>query len=232
MPSSRYSLTPNLPTKILAATGNVTEVLIIDSHLDGLAETLGKLRPGVEVWQLDGGASALDQVSSILAGYQGLSAIHLMSHGRSGEIHLGTEIISGDTLAEQGDMFGLWGRALKADGDFLLYGCDIASGEAGSAFVTAFAAATDYQAGHLSADVVFAWFQAHNSSLAKMDNTTYVQTLYQNTYGRQANTTELNGHLAELQNNTLDRNGLAVKLAASSEAITAIGTVMQFDGWV
>ncbi|WP_022653083.1 DUF4214 domain-containing protein, partial [Aquaspirillum serpens] len=93
-------------------------------------------------------------------------------------------------------------------------------------------AATDYQAGRLSADVVFAWFQAHNSSLAKMDNTTYVQTLYQNTYGRQANTTELNGHLAELQNNTLDRNGLAVKLAASSEAITAIGTVMQFDGWV
>ncbi|GAB2955497.1 hypothetical protein GCM10027182_23990 [Aquaspirillum soli] len=93
-------------------------------------------------------------------------------------------------------------------------------------------AATDYQVGRLSADVIFAWFQAHNSSLAKMDNTTYVQTLYQNTYGRQANTTELNGHLAELQNNSLDRNGLAVKIAASSEAITAIGTVMQFDGWV
>ena len=93
-------------------------------------------------------------------------------------------------------------------------------------------AVADYYAGLLQPQEVFDWFNARNTALAKMDNATYVQTLYQNAYGRQATTAELTPLVNKLEKQLITRDWLAVDIAASSEAITAIGTVMQFDGWV
>ncbi|WP_460431406.1 DUF4214 domain-containing protein, partial [Aquaspirillum soli] len=93
-------------------------------------------------------------------------------------------------------------------------------------------AVADYYAGFLQPQEVFDWFNARNTALAKMDNATYVQTLYQNAYGRQATTAELTPLVNKLEKQLITRDWLAVDIAASNEAITAIGTVMQFDGWV
>ena len=49
---------------------------------------------------------------------------------------------------------------------------------------------------------------------------------------RQATTAELTPLVNKLEQQLITRDWLAVDIAASSEAITAIGTVMQFDGWV
>ena len=40
----------------------------------------------------------------------------------------------------QADVIGAWGNALSADGDILIYGCDLAATEAGVAFVDTLAA--------------------------------------------------------------------------------------------
>ncbi|WP_432746491.1 DUF4214 domain-containing protein [Methylobacter sp. G7] len=59
-----------------------------------------------------------------------------------------------------------------------------------------------------------------------------MQTLHQNTFNRAASLEELGHYQQQLDLGTLDRNGLAVELAASSEAIATVGTVMQFEGWL
>jgi Ca2+-binding RTX toxin-like protein len=128
--------------QLVDAEGEASEVVIIDSRLPGLAELLGDVRAGADVWLLDAGSSALDQISTILANYQNLDALHLISHGSEGAVYLGAETISFSSLAGQADTMAAWGGALSATGDILLYGCDIASGEAGMAFVGSFAAAT------------------------------------------------------------------------------------------
>lgn len=58
------------------------------------------------------------------------------------------------------------------------------------------------------------------------------QTLYSQTYGRQATTTELDNHLLQLNSGELNREWLAVEVASSDEAITVVGNVIVQDGWV
>ncbi|NML24689.1 DUF4347 domain-containing protein, partial [Zoogloea dura] len=127
--------------KVVAATGPATEVVIIDSRVPGLAEQLGQVRAGVDVWLLDAGSSATAQISSILSGYSGLAAVHLVSHGSSGEVHLGAENLSSATLPGYTATLAAWGNALSGSGDLLVYGCDVGKGVAGSQFVAQLAQA-------------------------------------------------------------------------------------------
>ena len=83
----------------------------------------------------------------------------------------------------------------------------------------------------VSPDSILNWFQDH-ADLKQLSDSDYIQALYENTLGRQANADELNGYVNQLQTGTLDRNALAVDVAQSPEAINVVGTVMQFDGWM
>ena len=113
---------------------------IADSRtlLDGLA------RDGrdIEVLELDPAQDGLDQIGAALAGRDDLAAIHILSHGASGELQLGADTLDAATLAARAGEIGRWGDALRAGGDILLYGCDVAAGDAGAAFVRQLAALT------------------------------------------------------------------------------------------
>ena len=128
--------------RLVAASAPVTQVVILDSRVPGLAGQLSALPAGTEVWLLDAGTSATAQISQILAHYSGLSAIHLISHGSSGAIYLGAETLSDATLAQYASALAAWGAALSPSGDLLVYGCDVAQGAVGQRFVAALADAT------------------------------------------------------------------------------------------
>ncbi|SMP76920.1 tandem-95 repeat protein [Noviherbaspirillum suwonense] len=108
---------------------------IADSRtlLDGLARD-GR---AIDVLELDPAQDSLDQISAALAGRHDLTAIHVLSHGASGALQLGAggDTLDAATLAARGAEIGRWGDALQAGGDILLYGCDVAAGDAGAAFV-------------------------------------------------------------------------------------------------
>ncbi|MDO9169561.1 MAG: FG-GAP-like repeat-containing protein [Methylobacter sp.] len=84
---------------------------------------------------------------------------------------------------------------------------------------------------HVAPDTILNWFQ-DRANLQGLNNNDYIQTLHQNTFNRAASLEELGHYQQQLDQGTLDRNGLAVELAASSEAIATVGTVMQFEGWL
>ncbi|MGM8063374.1 DUF4347 domain-containing protein, partial [Vogesella indigofera] len=128
--------------KLVSSTTPVTQVIIIDSRLPGLAQQLSNLAAGTEVWLLDSKSSATAQISQILAQYHNLATVHLLSHGSEGALYLGAETLSAANLSAQQAALASWGDALSASGDFLLYGCDVAKGTTGADFITAFAAAT------------------------------------------------------------------------------------------
>lgn len=128
--------------RVVVASGPVTEVVIIDSRVPGMAGQLGQIRAGVDVWLLDARSSATAQISGILSGYSGLSAVHLISHGSSGNVYLGAETLSSSSLGQYAATLAAWGQSLNATGDLLVYGCDVAKGAAGQHFVEALAQAT------------------------------------------------------------------------------------------
>jgi hypothetical protein len=90
----------------------------------------------------------------------------------------------------------------------------------------------NYYADPSTASSVFAWFHQQAPALNGLSNAAYVQTLFQNGLGRQANATELANYVQKLDAKTLDRDWLAVEIASSAEAVSTIGTVMVFDDWM
>jgi uncharacterized delta-60 repeat protein len=91
---------------------------------------------------IDDRQDGLLQMQQALVGRGGLSSIHIVSHGESGALYLGTSVVHAGTLQRQAAALRAVGQSLSADGDILIYGCDVAQGAAGQAFVNAWARST------------------------------------------------------------------------------------------
>ena len=123
------------------------ELLIVGAGIED-SRTLqdGLVRDGrdIEVLVLDPEADAMSQISAALAGRSDLSAIHILSHGASGQLQLqtGADTVDIAVLAARAGEVGRWGDALRPGGDILLYGCDVAAGDTGAAFVRQLSALT------------------------------------------------------------------------------------------
>ncbi|MCP5030015.1 MAG: DUF4347 domain-containing protein, partial [Actinomycetia bacterium] len=109
----------------------------------------------IEVVLLDARQDGLDQLDQILSGYARLDAVHLISHGTAGEVHIGKGSVDLADLQARADRVAAWGAALADEADLLIYGCDLASSAEGEQLVQALAqltgadlAASDDPTGH------------------------------------------------------------------------------------
>ncbi|MCP3985476.1 MAG: DUF4347 domain-containing protein, partial [bacterium] len=117
------------------------ELAFVDTGVAGYEALVDDLRSAspegrsLEVFLLDAERDGVEQISDILTDYQGVDAIHIVSHGTEGAVQLGDTWLSGDTLSRyESDLQG-WADALSEDADLLFYGCELAGGESGGAFV-------------------------------------------------------------------------------------------------
>jgi len=124
------------------ATSQRQEVVFVDSQVANLAELLAGLSGNAEVVVLDASKDGLQQMADYLQGRSGLDAIHLLSHGADGTVQMGNVWLSSGNLAEHSTALQSIGAALKADGDLLLYGCDVGQGDKGQSFLDQLAAIT------------------------------------------------------------------------------------------
>ncbi|MDP2242160.1 MAG: DUF4347 domain-containing protein [Burkholderiales bacterium] len=111
----------------------------------------------VDVVMLDAGRDGLAQISEALAGRENVAALHIIGHGGDGVIQLGNELVTADSLQGNPDRVESWAKALTADADILLYGCDVAATAQGRLLADTLArltgadvAASDDATGHTS----------------------------------------------------------------------------------
>jgi len=105
-----------------------------DRLLADFVRATGADRP-VEVVVLDPSRDGIGQIGEALAARTGLTAVHVLSHGRDGAIDLGATTLDAAALGERADAIAAWADAFAADGDLLLFGCDVADGLRGEAFL-------------------------------------------------------------------------------------------------
>ena len=118
----------------------VNEVIFLDPGVvDGQALVRQALanRPDAqaEVVLLDGQTDGILQITSWLKMHQGLQAVHLLSHGDAASLKLGSTELDAGNIDQYQSALGQWQQSLKAGADLFLYGCDVAQGASGSAFV-------------------------------------------------------------------------------------------------
>ena len=122
-------------SELQAATSDVRhELVFIDAGVMDAATLIAGVDPRAEVIQLDANRDGVDQILEVLAQRNDVSAIHLVSHGQSGELHLGSAVLNLDTMTtDYSDRLQQIGQHLTAGADILVYGCDFAKGLVGLA---------------------------------------------------------------------------------------------------
>ncbi|HYC45324.1 MAG TPA: DUF4347 domain-containing protein, partial [Burkholderiales bacterium] len=110
-------------------------VVFVDERVAGHEDLARVVYAGAEIVLLQAGSDGVAQVRDYLDGRGGIGAIHLISHGSAGALHLGSATIDSDSLVRYADDFAAIGRSLTASGDLLFYACNLAAGEAGLALI-------------------------------------------------------------------------------------------------
>ena len=125
----------------LLQRGNVKEVIFIDTGIDGWQTLVDGVPDGADIVTLDPSRDGLEQMAQWAQTHSGYDAIHIISHGSEGQIHLGNFSLDESVINTRASDLAQLGAALNEEGDLLLYGCSVASGE-GQDFIAALAQAT------------------------------------------------------------------------------------------
>jgi hypothetical protein len=232
-----------------------TELVFVDTGVEGYQALVDELRRStqegrsLEVFLLDTQRDGIEQISDILSDYQGVDAVHIVSHGSEGAAQLGDTWLSSDTLTSYESDLASWADALSEDADLLFYGCNLAGGERGEALVDSIAKLTgadvaasddltgaealagdwelEYQAGSIESDTAVGAV-AQQSYLGVLANTAPVntvpgpQTTAQDTSVRFSST---DGNAIAVSDADAGNNEIEVTLSVDSGTLTLHSTV-------
>lgn len=127
---------------VLPEHATVREIVFVDPGISDLDTLLRGVRPGIETHLLTTDEPALAQMARAVAGRSGLEAIHVISHGKPGEVSFSAGTIATDDIERAAAELAGFGRALGADGALLIWACETGAGERGAAFLDALARKT------------------------------------------------------------------------------------------
>jgi tyrosinase len=111
-------------------------LIFIDGNIGNYQNLIQGIKGNdTEVFVLDTSENGILQISETLSHYQNLKSVQIISHGDVGEIQLGSSQLNRETLNQYQDQLSGWSEALAKDGDLLFYGCNVAKGAEGLAFI-------------------------------------------------------------------------------------------------
>ncbi|MDX1930868.1 MAG: DUF4347 domain-containing protein [Pirellulaceae bacterium] len=121
--------------EVNAGSATQFEVAFVDSSLDNLQELVDQLQSSfedsgrwLEIVFIDQSSSGVDQISEFFSQSESsYSAIHIVTHGGSGQFQLGTDWLNIYSLDSYSGQVGAWKDSLTADADLLIYGCQVGS---------------------------------------------------------------------------------------------------------
>jgi Domain of unknown function (DUF4347)/Concanavalin A-like lectin/glucanases superfamily/Pectate lyase superfamily protein len=129
-----YNIT-SVNSQFFQTSSKNDSIIFIEADIQNYESLTTGVKPGTEIVVLDPSRNGVDQISAVLAGHSKISSLQVISHGTSGNLHLGTTDLNLNTLSQYQDKLTGWTGALTDSADILLYGCDVASGPQGSAFI-------------------------------------------------------------------------------------------------
>ncbi|WP_189346331.1 Ig-like domain-containing protein, partial [Undibacterium macrobrachii] len=116
-------------------------IVFIDARVQDSASLLKDIASGTEVVFLKADQDGLQQIANYLNG-RVVESIQVIAHGFEGNLWLGNSFLDNNTLNTHSQALSDIGQALTADGDILLYSCNLAANTDGLSFIANFATLT------------------------------------------------------------------------------------------
>lgn len=119
-----------------AATASQTkEVVFVDPRVQDYQALVAGVKQGVDIVVLDPSKDGITQISSYLSTHKGITALQIFSHGTPGTVLIGSTQLDSNTLDTRSVDISSWSGSLTENADIMIYGCDVAEGSKGMAFI-------------------------------------------------------------------------------------------------
>ncbi|MEH2181711.1 DUF4347 domain-containing protein [Nostoc sp.] len=144
--------TSNFPENHATFTSYTHSLVFIDMAVEDYGDLVNGMLPNSQVFVLDSTQNGIEQITKILASWVDaqrlvvrhrsiLTDIHIVCHGAPGYLQLGNTHLGLDTLNEYSQQLQQWQKIFSTCGksdnpsNLLIYGCNVALGDAGAEFV-------------------------------------------------------------------------------------------------
>ena len=126
---------------MLSVNEDPTVLYVLDAGIDDASAILSAVStgPAVRLVQLAADRDPVAQITEAIRGSRDVAAVHIVSHGFGGGLSLGSTRFDADSLGRSAAEISGWREHLTPGADILLYGCDVAAGDAGAAFLASLA---------------------------------------------------------------------------------------------
>ena len=127
----------NKKNLFVACTSNQPRsIVILDPTVPDSNHIASGVKPGTATYILESQPDAIEQITTLLAQHQGIEALHIITHGRSGKIYLGTTELNSSNIENYSQQLQQWRNSLTTNASIILYGCNVAAGKSGHLFLT------------------------------------------------------------------------------------------------
>ena len=100
-----------------ASTDHPNTLVFIDGTVEDAQQLALSTLPGVEAVLLDPSLEGIAQITATLVNRSNISGIHLIGHGSSGSLRLGSTVLNQETIAQYADSLNQWKLALTENAD-------------------------------------------------------------------------------------------------------------------
>ncbi|MCH9673643.1 MAG: DUF4347 domain-containing protein, partial [Gammaproteobacteria bacterium] len=210
----------------LAGTPSVEAVIFVDVSVENYESILDGLDPDAEVVLLEAGNDGVQQIADVLSQHQDLNAIHIISHGSAGELHLGNATLSADSISGlHRDALATIGNAFSENGDILIYGCNFGEGPLGERTVAQLADATQADVAasdDLTGNAALGGDWTLEYEVGHIDTLAYAIEHYEGTLDLAVTSATSDAAVTTIFNNVLVGTGI------TASSVTQIGSFDQF----
>lgn len=113
---------------------SIRGVVFIDPSVADYQSLIDGVTPGNEVVILDSKQDGVNAIAQALQGRSNITSVHIVSHGSPGCLYLGNTQLCLDSLHHYTPQLQTWFTASTSP-SLLLYGCNVAAGDAGAEFI-------------------------------------------------------------------------------------------------
>ena len=108
-----------------------TTVVFIDASVSDYQTLQTGVIAGVETVILSQNQNGIEEITEFLQQHPQITTIHIVSHGSPGCLYLGNSQLNLDNISKYADLLQHWQSE-----NILLYGCNVAAGDAGEEFIS------------------------------------------------------------------------------------------------
>ncbi|MEG3882562.1 DUF4347 domain-containing protein, partial [Microcoleus sp. herbarium7] len=136
LPKINRCINKNIGSLVGCFSTQPNSIVILDPTIPDSHHVISGIKPHTATYILESKPDAVEQITTILAQHRGIETLHIITHGDSGSLYLGTTELNSNNIQNYSYQLPQWRNTFTDNANIILYGCSVAAGDTGNQFLT------------------------------------------------------------------------------------------------